>query len=162
MSDNEEFQSADAGAALTYPCQAGSIKKGSHVMLKGNPCKCVEYTTSKTGKHGHAKAHIIGLDIFTNKKCEDLCPTSHNLEVPIVTRKTYQLISVDDDFVSYLDENQEIQSHLKMPTNMDGSEDDVAKQLRQFLDEDKEIQIAVVSAVGQEKIVEVREARIAA
>jgi hypothetical protein len=27
------------------------------------------------------EAHIIGIDIFTGKKCEDLCPTSHNMLV---------------------------------------------------------------------------------
>ena len=37
-------------------------------MLKGFPCKVIEYITSKTGKHGHAKAKITGLDIFTGKK----------------------------------------------------------------------------------------------
>ena len=55
-------------------------------MLKGHPCKVVDYSTSKTGKHGHAKAHIIGIDIFTGKKHEDLCPTSHNMSVPNVTK----------------------------------------------------------------------------
>ena len=44
------------------------MKKGAHAMLKGFPCKVIEYSTSKTGKHGHAKAKITGLDIFTGKK----------------------------------------------------------------------------------------------
>jgi len=34
-------------------------------MLKGFPCKVVDYSTSKAGKHGHAKATIVGVDIFT-------------------------------------------------------------------------------------------------
>jgi translation initiation factor 5A len=34
------------------------------VLLKGQPCKVIEMTTSKTGKHGHAKANITGIDIF--------------------------------------------------------------------------------------------------
>ena len=51
----------------------------------------MEITTSKTGKHGHAKAHIVGLDIFTGKKYEDLCPTSHNMSVPVVNRAEFQV-----------------------------------------------------------------------
>merc|ERR1712118_604606 len=88
--DDAEFDSADAGAADCIPKQAGEIRKGSYAMLKGFPCKVVDYSTSKTGKHGHAKAHIIGIDIFTGKKHEDLCPTSHNMSVPKETKKTFE------------------------------------------------------------------------
>jgi hypothetical protein len=41
----------------------------------------IEVTTSKTGKHGHAKCHFTATDIFTGKKMEELVPSSHNLEV---------------------------------------------------------------------------------
>ena len=60
-------------------------------MIDGRPCKVAEVTTSKTGKRGHAKAHIVALDIFTSKKYEDLCPTSHNVEVPFVKRTEFTL-----------------------------------------------------------------------
>merc|ERR1719216_59623 len=99
MADDEEptFEGADAGASDVYPQQAGEVRKGSHVMIKGHPCKVADVSTSKTGKHGHAKAHIVALDIFTGKKYEDLCPTSHNLEVPFVKRTEYQLLTADAD-----------------------------------------------------------------
>ena len=79
------------------PKQAGEVKKGSYIMLKGHPCKVVDYSTSKTGKHGHAKAHIVGIDIFTGKKCEDLCPTSHNMSEPIVKKFEYTVMDVTDE-----------------------------------------------------------------
>merc|ERR1712085_190869 len=96
MSDDEPtFDSADSGASATYPQQAGEIRKGSYLMIKGHPCKCAEVSTSKTGKHGHAKAHIVAIDIFTGKKYEDLCPSSHNLSVPFVKNIEYQLLNAD-------------------------------------------------------------------
>lgn len=62
-------------------------------MIKGRPCKIVEMSTSKTGKHGGAKVHLVALDIFTGKKLEELSPSTHNMDVPNVTRKEYQLVS---------------------------------------------------------------------
>merc|ERR1712216_692209 len=94
------------------------IKKGSYLMIKGNPCKCVEVSTSKTGKHGHAKAHIVALDIFTGKKMEELCPTSHNMEIPFVKHTEYQLLSADEETgeVSLLTKTGETKDDLNLPT----------------------------------------------
>merc|ERR1712023_549137 len=44
-----------SNASDTYPLQASAIKKGAHAVMKGHPCKVIETSTSKTGKHGHAK-----------------------------------------------------------------------------------------------------------
>ena len=36
---------------------------------------------AQPGKHGHAKIHLIGLDMFTSKKHEDICRAKENIEV---------------------------------------------------------------------------------
>lgn len=48
----------------TYQCSA--LRKGGHVVIKGRPCKIIDMSTSKTGKHGHAKVHLIATDVRTS------------------------------------------------------------------------------------------------
>eukprot|EP00928_Gymnodinium_smaydae_P070058 TRINITY_DN539_c0_g1_i1.p2 TRINITY_DN539_c0_g1~~TRINITY_DN539_c0_g1_i1.p2 ORF type:complete len:169 (+),score=60.81 TRINITY_DN539_c0_g1_i1:78-584(+) len=164
MSDEDHtFETTDAGASHTYPQQAGEIRKGSHLMIKGRPCKCIEVSTSKTGKHGHAKAHIVALDIFTSKKYEDLCPTSHNLDVPFVKRTEYLLLSADNDSgeVSLLLESGETKDDLNLPTFVEQGEptdDDkkLVKELMEAQEAGKEITVVVQAACGMEKIIQVK------
>lgn len=85
----EEFAQNEEGA-LCFPVSAGALKKGMHVLAKEEfPCKIIEVTTSKTGKHGHAKAHITCVDIFTDKKYELNESTSHRLMCPNVTKEEF-------------------------------------------------------------------------
>merc|ERR1711982_62798 len=147
MADIDEFAEVGAGASKTFPMQCSALRKGGHVMIKGRPCKIVEMSTSKTGKHGHAKVHMMGLDIFTGKKLEDICPSTHNMEVPNVKRKDYQLIGMDDDFLSMMDDTGDTREDLKCP------EDDVGQEIKNAIDNETDILVTVLAACGEECVI---------
>mmetsp|Transcript_12405 Transcript_12405/g.37851 ORF Transcript_12405/g.37851 Transcript_12405/m.37851 type:complete len:159 (+) Transcript_12405:153-629(+) len=150
---SEEIETAgDSGSSDTTPIQAGALKKGSHVVIKGFPCKIVDYSTSKTGKHGHAKANITGVDIFTGKKYEDISPTSHNMLQPIVNRKDFQLVDIDDEnfiTVMELSSTGEMRSDLRIEPD----KDEVHRKLKEEFEEGKDLSVSVLSAMKTEKIV---------
>ncbi|KNA20867.1 hypothetical protein SOVF_048500 [Spinacia oleracea] len=150
MSDEEHhFESkADAGASKTFPQQAGTIRKNGYINIKNRPCKVVEVSTSKTGKHGHAKCNFVGIDIFTGKKLEDIVPSSHNCDVPHVTRTDYQLLDITEDgFVSLLTDNGDTKDDLKLPTD-----EVLNKQIKDGFAEGKDLIVSVMSAMGEEQI----------
>merc|ERR1739846_45513 len=147
MADDYDFGGGDAGASVTFPMQCSALRKGGFVMIKGRPCKIVEMSTSKTGKHGHAKVHMVALDIFTNRKYEDICPSTHNMDVPNVARKDYQLLDVDDGFLSLMDDSGETREDLKVP------EGDIGEECKAATSEGRDILCTVLSACGEEAVI---------
>eukprot|EP00834_Sanchytrium_tribonematis_P001852 NODE_48_length_31852_cov_1.054168.p19 type:complete len:156 gc:universal NODE_48_length_31852_cov_1.054168:28938-29405(+) len=153
MSDHE-FEAVDSGASKTYPMQASALRKNGFVVIKGRPCKIVDMSTSKTGKHGHAKIHMVAVDIFTGKKYEDITPSTANMDVPHVSRSEYTLIDIDTDdgFLSLMEANGDTKDDIKLPT------DDLGKTLQADFDNGKEILVTVVASMGEEAVVSYKEA----
>jgi translation initiation factor 5A len=149
--EDTQFEAADSGASATYPMQCSALRKNGFVMLKGRPCKIVEMSTSKTGKHGHAKVHLVGLDIFTGKKCEDICPSTHNMDVPFVKREDYQLMDISDDgYLTLMSDGGDLREDLKLP---DG---DLGNQLKSEFEGGREILCTVLKACGEECVIAIK------
>jgi len=148
---DDDFQGVDAGASKTYPQQCSALRKNGHVVIKGHPCKIVEMSTSKTGKHGHAKVHLVGIDIFTGKKYEDICPSTHNMDVPNIKRSDYQLTDIDDDgFLAVMDDGGDIREDLKLP------EGDLGKEIKQKHENDETFMVTITAAMGEEQVTGVK------
>lgn len=150
--DEVNFESANAGASATFPMQCSALRKNGHVVIKGRPCKIVDMSTSKTGKHGHAKVHLVAIDIFTGKKLEDLSPSTHNMDVPNVNRNEYQLINIDDDFLSLMTPDGDTKDDVRLP------EGDLGQQIQDGFDEGKDLLVTVLTAMGEEAAISVKEA----
>lgn len=125
-------------------------------MLKGFPCKVTEYSTAKPGKHGSAKATIVGVDIFTNKKYEDSAPTGSNVFVPNVTKVEYEVADIDEDgFVSLILEDGSLKADVKLPVD----DEEIFDELKKVWDDNNgkvPVLFTLIRAVGKEKFVSAR------
>ncbi len=122
-------------------------------MIRDFPCKIIDYTTAKPGKHGSAKAAITGIDIFTGKKHEGCYPTGGKIMVPYIDKKEYELACIDeDDFVSFQLEDGSIKDDVKLPNDAE-----LKKELMKYYNDMEEngaqIYFTVLSACGTQKIV---------
>eukprot|EP00004_Rigifila_ramosa_P024276 TRINITY_DN6988_c0_g1_i1.p1 TRINITY_DN6988_c0_g1~~TRINITY_DN6988_c0_g1_i1.p1 ORF type:complete len:161 (-),score=36.28 TRINITY_DN6988_c0_g1_i1:40-522(-) len=141
-----------SGASDCHPVQCSALRKNGFVVIKGRPCKVVDMSTSKTGKHGHAKVHLVAIDLFTAKKLEELCPSTHNMMVPNVTRMDYTLLDISDDgYLSLIDPEGETKDDLKIP------EGELGDQIKKDFAAEKELVVSVLSAMGEQAAVAVRE-----
>lgn len=82
---------------------AKDIKVGKYILIDEIPCKVVEIETSKTGKHGAGKMRVTGIGIFEGQKKVLLTPADADVEVPIIERKTVQIMSVSGKTAQVMD-----------------------------------------------------------
>jgi translation initiation factor 5A len=158
MSEEDyQFEQGDSGSAGIEKIQAGCLKIGSLVMIKGHPCKVVSFSTAKTGKHGAAKAMVTGIDIFSSNKYECTFSTGENVDAPVVERKEYTLNFIDDEgFMSLMNESGDMKEDLKLPE--EEWLKDVVDKCKAIIEAgQKECLVTVVSAMGQEKLITCRE-----
>lgn len=103
-------------------------------------------STSKTGKHGHAKVHMVGIHIFTGKKYEDICPSTHNMDVPNVARKDYQFIDIDeDDYIKVIDDDgTEFEFQV--------TDDNMKAEIKSKNDNGDEFLVTIMSACQQDYV----------
>ena len=70
-----------------------SLKVGRYIVIDGEPCKLVEYITSKPGKHGEAKARMVAIGLFDKQKRSLVHPVKHKVHVPPVDRRKAQILA---------------------------------------------------------------------
>jgi translation initiation factor 5A len=157
MSDVDESQfaiesNAGSGASLSYPIQCSALRKGGHVLLNDRPCRIVDMSTSKTGKHGHAKVALTGIDIFNGRKYEDACPSTHNMNVPNISRKEFTLVDIGDDkFLTLMNDSGATKLDVKLP------EEELGPQIASAFADGKELYVTVVGAMNEEAVISFRE-----
>lgn len=85
------------------------------------------------------QVNLVGIDIFTGKKYEDICPSTHNMEVPKVSRNEFTVVDIDNDgYVSLMNESGDTREDLRI-------EGDIGTEIKKKFEDLKEDQQLLVS-----------------
>ncbi|HDJ66198.1 MAG TPA: translation initiation factor IF-5A [Nitrososphaeria archaeon] len=87
---------------MSKPAELGSLKVGHNIVIDGEPCRIVELEKSKPGKHGAAKVRLVAIGIFDGVKRTMVGPADSRVEVPIIEKRSGQVVSIGDT-VSIMD-----------------------------------------------------------
>jgi translation initiation factor 5A len=99
---------------------ATSAKKGTTVLLDGEPSKVVDINIARPGKHGHAKVRLKAVGLFDDKKREIVLPGHDKLDVPIINKKGAQVLSVTDTHANVMDSESYETFDLEIPEELQG------------------------------------------
>lgn len=83
--------------------ELGDLKSGSYVVIDGEPCRVVEISRAKTGKHGSAKVHVVAIGLFTGSRKSLVGPADQRVEVPIIDKRYAQIVAIVGDRVQLMD-----------------------------------------------------------
>jgi len=82
---------------------AKSLKPGAYFLIDGEPCRVVSIEKSKPGKHGAAKANIVAIGFFDNRKRNVIMPADRMVDVPLIDKTSATVIADMGETYSLMD-----------------------------------------------------------
>ena len=93
------------------------LKVGRYVVIDEEPCKILDITTSKPGKHGASKARIEAVGMFDGVKRSMVAPVTEKCKIPMIDKRKVQVLSIRGDQASVMDMETYEQYELPMSDN---------------------------------------------
>lgn len=88
---------------MSKPVDVGSLRVGGYIIVDNEPCRIVDITKSKPGKHGSAKARVVAIGVFDGGKRSFVKPVGATAEVPMIEKRTAQVFAVMPSSVQLMD-----------------------------------------------------------
>ncbi len=98
-----------------------AVKKGSNVVIDGEPCRVTDIQISRPGKHGHAKVRLAAVGLIDNKKRVIVKPGHDKIDVPIIDKRTAQVLSIHGNIANVMDIETYESFDLRIPEELQGS-----------------------------------------
>jgi len=96
----------------------GTLKKGDTIIIDGAACKITETSTSRPGKHGHAKVNMMAVGMLDGKKRNLVMPGHDRVEAPVVEKKNAQVLSIAGNKASVMDTESYETFDLEIPEEL--------------------------------------------
>ena len=93
----------------------GSLQKGSSIILEGTACRVVDIQVSRPGKHGHAKVRLTAVGLVDDKKRIVVMPGHDSVDVPIIEKKSAQVLSIHGVTANVMDSESYETFDLRIP-----------------------------------------------
>jgi len=97
---------------------AKELKVGKYILIDDIPCRVVGVESSRPGKHGSAKMRITAVGIFEGQKKTLLTPGDADVDVPIIERKTVQILSVTGKTAQVMDSQSYEMYEMEIPEEL--------------------------------------------
>ena len=104
----------------TKKASVGTLQKGSYIVVDGVASKVVSTATSRPGKHGHAKVNLMAVGLIDGKKRNLVLPGHDMVDVPIIEKRSAQVLSITGDAANVMDVETYETFDLEIPEELKG------------------------------------------
>ncbi|MCR4284493.1 MAG: translation initiation factor IF-5A [archaeon] len=100
---------------------ATEMRAGTYLIIEGSVYQVKKMDISKTGKHGHAKVRFEASSAMTGKKKVMVVPGHDKFEVPMVTKRQGQVLSIHGENANIMDSESFENLDLPIPEELIGT-----------------------------------------
>lgn len=97
-----------------------SLKKGSFVLIDGDPCRVDSISSGKAGKHGASKSRVEAIGLFDGRRRSIVKPSSDKVDVPIINKKRAQVLAISGNRAQLMDLEDYSMFELDIPEELKG------------------------------------------
>ncbi|NHJ13282.1 MAG: translation initiation factor IF-5A [Candidatus Thorarchaeota archaeon] len=122
-----------------------TLKPGSYFMIEDEPCRVVSMEKSKPGKHGAAKANVVAIGLFDDRKRNVIMPADRQVDVPVIEKRSATVIADMGETLSMMDVETFETYEIPRPTD-----DEIASKIQ------LNVEVEIWDVMGTKKIMRVK------
>ncbi|KAI9933609.1 hypothetical protein ASPWEDRAFT_43431 [Aspergillus wentii DTO 134E9] len=129
----------------TQTLTASQLVQDQYVVVDNRPGRILQMALSGDG------LQLVLIDIFTGVQLNTTFHPDDDVEVPNVEQNEYSLVNVDDGMLNLMAQDETPKDDVPLPQG------DLGVQIQSDFEDGKDLRVTVISALGEEAAVSVRE-----